>query len=138
MEKLIKGILIDVNDGGKFKEVVLENKLENIYELLKCNSIDIVTAKIGNSYCDIICDDEGLLKNGNILSAMNESKDYLLVGNLLITGSNDVLITGSNDGGETISLTDEQINDVFNNEYTVIGCNEDGDSYATSVLMIEV
>lgn len=130
MEKLIKGILIDVNDGGKFKEVVLENKLENIYELLKCNSIDIVTAKIGNSYCDIICDDEGLLKNGNILSAMNESKDYLLVGNLLITGSNE--------GGETISLTDEQINDVFNNEYTVIGCNEDGDSYVTSVLMIEV
>jgi hypothetical protein len=130
MEKLIKGILVDVNDGGKFKEVVFEDKLENMYELLKCNTIDIVTAKIGNSYCDIICDDEGLLKNGNVLSAMNETKDYLLAGNLLITGSNEV--------GETISLTDEQINDVFNNEYTVIGCNKDGDSYATSVLMIEV
>ena len=98
-------LLIDVADP-KVK-IVDASTLEEYYRLLNCDTIDITIRKIAGEYFDIICDDEGLLKECPILSAIYEkSRKPALVGNLLITG-------GSCDG-ELLPITKEQYQKVRN------------------------
>lgn len=100
---MIKGLL--VNNTG-FKIVTLEPTLENYYELLECDLIDITVREVAGKRFNIVCDDEGLHKHNNHVSAYNfETRDGL-VGNLLI--AND-------DGkGNLSSLSNEDINLILN------------------------
>ncbi len=80
---LIKGILVDVK-SNIIDVCEIEKSLESYYKILNCKLIDIVPMKIGNRYFDIICDDEGLMKEDITLSAIYDDFTPALVGNLLV------------------------------------------------------
>lgn len=95
-----KMLLIDVkNDDVR---VVHADGLDDYYKLLDCSCVDIVTRRIGNKLYDIICDDEGLLVENPIVSAVDRDNQPMLVGNLLIAGLAD-------EDGYLTSLTDRDI-----------------------------
>lgn len=83
-------------------EVVKADGLDDFYRLIDCDTIDIVTRKIGRRYYDIICDDNGLFADGPKISAIDDCGSIMLVGNLLIAGLHD-------EEGELTDLTDDDI-----------------------------
>lgn len=106
MEKQrITGLLVDTtkNDNA-FVKVTFEDKLEVFYDLLNCRCIDIVVRDFGGKKLDVVCDDEGLLKEGNILSiaTFHEGKCVeQIVGN--------VLILNHDSQGNLASLSEEDL-----------------------------
>ena len=111
---LLRCILVDVN-ADEIKEVQCEDKLESFYKLLGCDFIDIQERKIGNFLYDVICDDEGLLKNGCKISAFDKNFEPMFVGNLLLVNYDEE--------GNTQSLSQEQIGDVKKYTITIIDKN---------------
>ena len=94
-------------------KVVKASELEDYYRLIGCDCIDIVARKIGDKYLEIICDDEGLLKENPRISAVDKNMKPTLVGNLLIAGPTD-------EDGELTSLTDKDIELIKNNLLSAI------------------
>ncbi len=85
---MAKMLLLDVQKQ-EVREVEA-NGVDDYYKLLNCDTIDIVTRevvsfnKIHKEY-DIICDDNGLLKDNIIISAVDvKDMSVQLVGNLLV------------------------------------------------------
>lgn len=78
----MKTILIDVQNGCMIP-VDVPDKLEVFYEQLNCDTIDITERNIGGKQFSVMCDDEGLLKDGAIVSAVNSNGEPVLVGNLM-------------------------------------------------------
>lgn len=112
MSTIIKGVLVTPNqEGTKPRVHELEvNSYKDYYPLLECDTFDIQTRKFGDHWLDIYCDDEGLYKEGNkpaIVTSNGKTKEVVEV----IVGN--VFIVSHNDEGETISLTDEQIQAVL-------------------------
>lgn len=95
----MRALLLDVEER-KVKEVEAIG-LEDYYKMIDCRMIDIVNRSIGNKRYDIICDDEGLLKDNVTISAINKDWQEMLVGNLIICGAADM--------GELTDLTDDDI-----------------------------
>ncbi len=89
-EKRIVGVLIDV-EKEMVGQVEIPNDLDAFYKVLNCGCIDIVTRRIGDSKkaYDIVCDDEGLLKETQKISAVDSAGNAQLVGNIFITGMAD-------------------------------------------------
>lgn len=102
-DKIIRGFLIDVYGDRGCNELVFHDTLENIYKILDVETIDVAVRKIGNFTYDIICDDEGLLKD-SLPSAVTDKDEVQLVGNLLLVNHDEE--------GNFTSLTDEQIKDL--------------------------
>ena len=97
---MAKSYLIDV-DEKKAKAVDIDTSLESLYETLKVGTIDIVSRKVGGRWFDIVCDDEGLLKDNPKPSAVSPEGKVMLVGNLLFF---------HNDGeGNLTELTEDDI-----------------------------
>lgn len=92
--------LIDVIN--KQVKLVFADDLGEFYEYIQCRCIDIVRRKIGGREFEIIVDDEGLLVDNPIVSALDKSLEAMLVGNLLIAGSEVI-------EGELTGLKDEDI-----------------------------
>lgn len=98
MKDYVTGVLVDVSSGvpvvkdGTFDR----NNFKSLYSLLNCTTFTIVSRKIGKKVFDIYLDDEGLLKEDSIPSAMSIDNQELLVGNLLIIKHDD--------NGEVVSL----------------------------------
>ena len=96
----MKALLIDtvnkevkqVNPGG----------LEDYYDLIGCDLVDIVTRKIGRKYYDIICDDEGTFVEDPLISAIDDIGRVMFVGNLIICGK-------VNSEGDLTDLTSNDI-----------------------------
>lgn len=108
----MRGYLIDViNQEHKEIEV---NNLDDYYKYISCDCFDIPTRKIGDRYFNIICDDEGLLKDHPIVSAIDPSFEPMLVGNLIVGGK-------TNSEGDMLDLTDEDIEVIKDNIHFVIG-----------------
>ena len=99
--KLIKGLLIDVNNG-EAKVIEVEDKLEELYKVLDCDCIDIIQRTIFGKDYTIVCDDEGLLKGNPKVSALTNEFRPSLVGNLL------VVAPGADAEGNLIGLNDEE------------------------------
>ena len=99
----IKGVLIDI-ENDKADVVEFEGKLQNYYDMLHCDTIDIVSREIGHGRSrrrfDIVCDDEGLFSQDAKISAIDNLGRTMLVGSLLVVNRNEK--------GETASLTDEE------------------------------
>jgi len=97
-----KGILVKrMSDGLKLEIKIVEinssgtmGELDQIYQLMEVDLIDIVSYKGMSIYVD----DEGLLKNDPKQTLYIKDRDQMLFGNLLILG--DV-----NDEGETQGIT---------------------------------
>ena len=83
----------------------IQDNLDTFYKVIKCDTIDIVRRKIGKKYYNIICDDEGLLKEKSIALMEKEHRE-ILVGNLIITGLEDK-------NGELTSLTEKEQTDII-------------------------
>lgn len=106
----MKGILVKPLE--KIEVVEFEANLDEYYRLLDVTCIDIVERKIGGKYYDIICDDEGLLKDDIIKSMISSRSETMLVGNLLICNSDDE--------GYEQSLSDEDIKNILSKKRTLL------------------
>lgn len=85
-KKLLRGVLVDV-ENEKVSVVKIPDELDEFYKILGCSCIDIVNRKIGRKRFEIVCDDEGLLKDTPKISAIDNLGNVQLVGNLFIVGS---------------------------------------------------
>ena len=99
----ITGYLIDAVNGTA-APVTIGKNLSSYYQVLHCDTIDIVSRKIGGRPYLIICDDEGLLKDKPKITAIDKKANFMLVGSLLIV--NDA------PDGEIASLTDKDIDHI--------------------------
>lgn len=106
----MKVVYLNVYEQKLPKVIDIEDKLEVFYELIGCRCIDIVHRKIGNKYFDIICDDEGLFKGYAITSAVDTEFRQMLVGNLIVSRSDDE--------GNLIDLSDEDIKQILRHTKT--------------------
>lgn len=90
-QERITAILVDT-EKEIFGMVNIPNDLETFYKILGCRCIDIVQRRIG-AYCkktfEIICDDEGLFKEPQKISAIDNLGQVQLVGSILIVGNAD-------------------------------------------------
>lgn len=93
-------LMIDVNEGDV--KLVTANGLDDYYDLIGCECIDIVRREIGGVEVEIILDDEGALQNDRKLSGIGES-NQAFYGSLLIASGR---IEGD---GELTELTDSEI-----------------------------
>lgn len=96
---MIKCFLVDIKDKSA-KEIDFEPSLKKYYELLNCDTIDIVTRSVGGQTFDVICDDEGLMVDKPVISAVDSKMEAMLVGSLLFAHHNAE--------GETTGLTHEE------------------------------
>lgn len=86
-------------------ECDIVDSLDVFYDMLDCGTIDIVNRAIGRygqRRYDIICDDEGLMKDDPYISAIDKNGQPMLVGSLLVVGEAD-------DDGNITSLDDDDI-----------------------------
>ncbi len=95
-------IFLNVNDNKAPEKLNIKDDLQSYYNLLECNTIDIVRRKIGKRYFNIVCDDEGALLDRAKISAISNLGEIRLVGNLIICAGD---IT---EDGDLIGLTDDQ------------------------------
>ena len=103
MKNTIKAYYIDpITNTAEAREIT--DSLDTYYELLHCGTIDIVNRGFSNSKkrFDIICDDEGLLKDDPYVSAVGTRGSAMLVGALLVVGQAD-------DEGNLTCLSDKDI-----------------------------
>ena len=75
-------ILVDI-ENGSIKPVDVPDSLDAFYELLHCRAIDITQRKIKGKRFDVMCDDEGGLKDRPLVSAYSSRGRVALVGNLM-------------------------------------------------------
>ena len=108
----MKAIYLNVLQGELPKIVDIKDDLKTYYELLKCDTIDIVTRTIEGKNFSVVCDDEGLLVEKPIVSAIDKNKKCQFVGNLIFCGM-------PTDEGEMTSLTEDEIKTILSNLYIV-------------------
>lgn len=96
----MKALLIDT--VNKQVRQVNPEGLDDYYELIGCELVDIVTRKIGRKFYDIICDDEGTFVDDPLISAIDDLGGVMFVGNLIICGR-------VNNEGELTDLTNNDI-----------------------------
>lgn len=112
---MAKLLLFDVVED-EFKKVDI-NTLDDMYNAIGCDLIDMVNRQIGDKRFDIIVDDEGLLKEKPIVSAVYKNDRVALVGRLLFAKHGKK--------GETVGLTDEEIEMIMSNCKIGVFMNED-------------
>lgn len=103
MAKKILGVLVDVCNE-KAQAVEIDDTLDSFYKILDCSCIDIVRRRIGRcrKAFEIVCDDEGLFRDPQKISAIDSLGAAQLVGNIFITGPVD-------SNGDLTSLTEEDV-----------------------------
>lgn len=87
--KKIYGFLVDTeaSQGGLhtvIKAVEIDKSLESYYKTLHCDLIEIPIYKFGGKNYAVICDEEGLLKQQPVISAIDKNGKPALVGSLFI------------------------------------------------------
>ena len=104
----LRGVLVRPNESGVDFTFDL-NSYKDFYPVLDCDAFDIVERKFGNNYYDIYVDDEGLLNNKEtaIYTLGEGGVVEILVGNCFVCKHNDE--------GDTISLTDDEVDEILSN-----------------------
>lgn len=102
----LRGVLVSECGEGECGSATIKDCLEEFYHILDCDTIDITYRAIGGRVYDIVCDDEGALKEGRVPSAIDSDKRIILYGNLFI-------VRGNEETGELESLTDEDVENIF-------------------------
>lgn len=120
-------VLLDVfaeKIGDPFFNVIdVEENHANLTRLLGCDWLELAMRKIGEHYYDILCDEEGLLKENRAMSAVDLFFRERLYGNLIIAKHND--------NGEMVGLTNDEVLEISRNIVTM--CT-DGEIGVRSVL----
>ena len=86
MENKITAYLIDP-EAKTAKPVTITASLESYYSTLCCDLIDIVDRRIAGKRYTIIFDDEALLRDDPLISAIGDLGDPMLFGALLVVNS---------------------------------------------------
>lgn len=126
----IKGILITPNQK-ETKPRVYEaeiNSYKDYYPLLECDTFDIQSRMFKGKRLDIYCDDEGLFKEINRPSILTFNKNGQLVEQIV----GNVFIVSHDDEGNTISLTDEEVEVVLSTVKAMVG-SENGEEYTLCI-----
>lgn len=89
MDRKIKVIFLDVENGKGPEVIEIKDELDSYLQTLRIGVIDIIRRNIAGVSYQIVCDDEGLLKENPTLSAVDVNSVGQLVGNLIITGLSD-------------------------------------------------
>lgn len=77
-------------DSQTFEYTEIKDELDTLYNIIGCESIDIVKRKIGNKTYNIVCDDEALFAENPILTAFDPANSYKnIFGTLIVTGIED-------------------------------------------------
>lgn len=95
----MKVVYLNVEKGQTPEVLDIKDDLQEFYKLIACHCIDITNRKIGRKRFDIICDDEGLLKDSPKISAINNLGQPMLCGNMIIVNSDE--------DGNLVGLTDK-------------------------------
>lgn len=114
----MKAIYINVLDNEVPRVVDINPELEDIYNLIKCDSVDFATRVINKKRFTFICDDIGLLKKKPIASVINDNFKVEFVGNVLIFGYPD-------DYGELTGLTKQDIKDILTLKFKIYDNKKD-------------
>ena len=90
----------------------------DFYPVIDCEHFDVVVRKFGKHYYDIYCDDVGLLlqKPPAIFTFDNDVAVELICGNCFVCKHDD--------NGDTISLTEDEVNEVLDNVRQGVLCCE--------------
>ncbi len=109
MKKMIKGVLVNPNTQEFNECEAIIYDYTSWYDILDCETIDIIELKINDEWFDIILDDEGKLKEPlglpSIVIYHNDKVHDLVIGKVFIC---------AHDGhGNEKSLNDEQIKKVL-------------------------
>ena len=102
--RMIRGFLLDVQNGIAEERTVVDS-LDSYYKMLNCSCIGINRRVIGCEQYEIICDEEGTLKDDPKPSACNKAYRMMFVGSIFVTGLND-------DDGNLTSLTDSDVKQI--------------------------
>ena len=124
----MKAYLLDVeNKVRKAVEIDDDNHLQEYYKYLNCSIVDITSRKVGGKWFDIIADDEGLLKENPIVSALDSNNQPALVGNLLFCNYDS-------ETGEEVSLTDDDIEHL--EKYSALAVKKDAEGNELDLLLV--
>ena len=124
----MKAYLLDVeNKVRKAVEIDDDNHLQEYYRYLNCSIVDITSRKVGGKWFDIIADDEGLLKENPIVSALDSNNQPALVGNLLFCNYDS-------ETGEEVSLTDDDIEHL--EKYSALAVKKDAEGNELDLLLV--
>lgn len=80
--KKMKTVLLDVFNE-QVKTVEIERDLAAYYRALDCDTVEMVTRKIGKKRYLVVCDENGLFRDPQKISAIDDFGRPMLVGNLL-------------------------------------------------------
>lgn len=72
-----------------YTKTQIDDNLETFYDIIKTDSIEIIARKINGKMTQIICDEEGKLKQHQYISAISEEHNETLVGNLIIKSTDN-------------------------------------------------
>ena len=111
----MKVVYLNVENQELPRAIDVNDELEVFYELIGCRCVDIVQRKIGHKYFDVICDDEGALKDDPVVSAVDTQFRHMLVGNLIVSKSDDE--------GNLIDLSEEDIKQILRHTKTYFTLN---------------
>lgn len=96
----MKTLLLDVFNET-VEDIEIEDELQAFYDRLDCSYIDIVKRKIGRKWFNVMCDDEGLFRSPQKISAVDNYGKAMFVGNLMFF---------HDDGeGNLVGLSDDDI-----------------------------
>ncbi len=81
-EEMIRVGILDAKTR-EFNVGEIRNDLQTFYEVIDCDTIDIAVRDVYDQTFDIIVDDEGLLKEDPIVTAIDTNFQPMLVGTLI-------------------------------------------------------
>ena len=120
-------LVLNVKNSERDHVYVAECKgIDDYYKHLECDCFDIANRKVGNKRFDIFCDDVGLYDENPIVSAISSSQEPMLVGNLIFANHDSE--------GNTVGLSDEDIDEIMSNLFMAVGIRHDGNIDANVVV----
>lgn len=107
----MKMLLLDVEH--REVKLVEANGLNDYYNFIACDYVDIIHRRIGDVEVEIVIDDEGALVENPKISAIDVTGEPMLFGNLLIASGR---VT---DDGELTELTQDEVDALMDNIATI-------------------
>lgn len=107
----MKMLLLDVEH--REVKVVEANGLNDYYNLIACDYVDIIHRRIGDVEVEIVLDDEGALVDKPKVSAIDIDGTPMLYGNLLVASGR---VT---EDGELTELTEAEVDEIMENVATI-------------------
>lgn len=124
----MKTILLSTE--GNLSVLDIESTLENYYSHLNCHTIDMVCREISGHPFTVVCDDEGLMIDNPIPTAIYTDGSIALCGNIMIEGMPDSV-------GNSTGLSDEDVTWIMQS-IEELSFELNGKSYNKKMLIVDL